>query len=267
MRIHPAKLSREGSTDYDGIRRRHHFFKVVTFRPSSTLTRRRVLFSTPVSARLLQRTSILDKFFIFKDFKRVAAEDLTLLDAPILEGRAANNALKDKIVTLERWIKRLSTLKSNDALWLFKNSIAMSKLPYILRTYSYANTSLLQQFDMVPKNGLETMLNVQLADTQLKQASLPVQMSGLGVRSVHTGTFSLSGFCCSHGPPPRNHPVSLSRRSRLHRSIWHEVHVELTGQHDRALRPIQAHLGKRQSQQRPITSWCILLYPGRSNKA
>ena len=39
---------------------------------------------------------LIDKFPIFKDFKRVAAEDHTLLGAPILKGRAVDNAEKDK---------------------------------------------------------------------------------------------------------------------------------------------------------------------------
>ena len=47
-----------------------------------------------------------------------------------------------------------------------------------------SNNPLLQQFDMVLKNGLETILNVQLHDTQWKQASLPVHMWGLEVRSA-----------------------------------------------------------------------------------
>ena len=123
---------------------------------------------------------LIDKFSIFKDFKRVAAEDLTILGAPVLEGRAVDNVLKDKIAALERSIKLLSTLQSHDALCFLKNSIAMPKLLYILRI----NNPLLQQFDMVLKNRLETILNVQLSDTQWKQASLPVHMGGLGVRSA-----------------------------------------------------------------------------------
>ena len=127
---------------------------------------------------------MIDKFSIFKDFKRVAAEDLTLLGAPVLEGRAVDNVVKDKIVTLERSIKRLSTLQSDDALCLLKNSIAMPKLLHILQTSPCANNPLLQQFDMVLQNRLETILNVQLSDTQWKQASLPVHMGGPGVRSA-----------------------------------------------------------------------------------
>ena len=95
---------------------------------------------------------MIDKFFIFKDFKRVAAEDLTLLGAPILEGRAVDNGVKDKIATLERSIKRLSTLQSHNALCLLNNSIAMTELLYILRISPCSNNPLLPQFDMVLKN-------------------------------------------------------------------------------------------------------------------
>ena len=43
---------------------------------------------------------IIDEFAVIKDFKSIAMEDLTLLGAPILEGRAVDNALQDKIATL-----------------------------------------------------------------------------------------------------------------------------------------------------------------------
>ena len=87
---------------------------------------------------------------------------------------------------------------------------------------------------MVQKNGLETILNVKLPDTQWKQATLPVHMGGLGSEErMHAGTFSLSGFSCSHAAPSRSHPVHLSRRSRRYRCVQHQTYVELSGQHDR----------------------------------
>ena len=65
-----------------------------------------------------------------------------------------------------------------------KNSIAMPNLLYILRTSPCANNPLLQVFDIKLKEGLQTILNVELSDLQWKQASLPVHMGGLGVRSA-----------------------------------------------------------------------------------
>ena len=61
--------------------------------------------------------NIVDNFPIFHNFKRIALEDITLLGSSVLEGRAVDNALKDKIVTLERSITRLSTLQTHYALF------------------------------------------------------------------------------------------------------------------------------------------------------
>ena len=48
---------------------------------------------------------MIEKFSIFKDFKRVATEDLTILGAPVLEGRTVDNVLKRKIATLKNQLK------------------------------------------------------------------------------------------------------------------------------------------------------------------
>ena len=41
---------------------------------------------------------LVDQFPILKDFKRIAKEDMTLLSAPILEGKAVDKALQAKIM-------------------------------------------------------------------------------------------------------------------------------------------------------------------------
>ena len=109
---------------------------------------------------------IIDEFAVFKDFKRIAMEDLTLLGAPILEARAVDNTLQDKIATLERSIIRLSKLQSHDGLCLIKNSLAMPKLLYILRTSPCSNNPLLHEFDRVFRAGLESILNIHLSGEQ-----------------------------------------------------------------------------------------------------
>ena len=76
----------------------------------------------------------VDKFTIFDDFKRMYKENMTLLGAPVLSGRATDKVLQEKISDLDRAIDRLSLLEAHDALYLLKNSIAMPKLLYILRT-------------------------------------------------------------------------------------------------------------------------------------
>ena len=65
------------------------------------------------------------KFPVFKDFTRVAKEDLTLLGVPILEGKAVDRALIANITDLERSVERLSLLPAHDTLILLKNVLAM----------------------------------------------------------------------------------------------------------------------------------------------
>ena len=62
----------------------------------------------------------------------------------------------------------------------------MPKLLYILRTSSCAGNSLLSKFDNILRRGLSKILNIDVTDSQWTQASLPVQMGELGVRSACT---------------------------------------------------------------------------------
>ena len=67
-------------------------------------------------------------------FKRVQKEDMTFLGLPVLPSRAMARVLQGKIDDLGRAIQRLALLQAHDALCLLKNSIAMPKLLYVLRT-------------------------------------------------------------------------------------------------------------------------------------
>ena len=160
-----------------------------------------------------RNVDIINKFPIFIQCKRVLLEDMTLLGAPILAGRAVDAALKEKTAILEKSIKHLSLLPSHDALSLLKNSIGMPKMLYILRTSSCAGNPHLQEFGNVLRSGLETILNVQLPNVQWKQASSPVDMGGLGVRGA--GSLTPSAFLASAWP--RLH--SKNKYSSLHSEI------------------------------------------------
>ena len=115
----------------------------------------------------------------FKNFIRTTTTDMNLLGAPILKDKAQDIALKQKNDDLERAISRLSLLQAHDALVLLKNSLGMPKLLYTLRTSDCCDNVLLTQFDSILRNGLSTILNVNLSDTQWLQASLPVSNGGL----------------------------------------------------------------------------------------
>ena len=56
----------------------------------------------------------------------------------------------------------------------------------MLRTSPCAGNPLLSKFDNILRRGLSKILNVDLTDSQWTQASLPIQVGGLGVRSACT---------------------------------------------------------------------------------
>ena len=120
--------------------------------------------------------SQLEQFQFFKDFIRVPKDDMTLLGAPILQGRALDTALRTKVDELARAINRLKLLRAHDALALLRSSISIPKLLYLLRTSNCFNHSQLLKFDAVLKDGLSTILNVDLDETQWIQATLRSEM-------------------------------------------------------------------------------------------
>ena len=59
--------------------------------------------------------NVVERYPIFKDFRRIRKEDLTILGSPILKGPDVDKAIADKISELERVIGRLSLLHTHDA--------------------------------------------------------------------------------------------------------------------------------------------------------
>ena len=75
-------------------------------------------------------------------------------------------------------------LQAHDALVILKNSLAIPKLLYLIRTSQCSDHPLLRQFDDTLRTGLITILNVDINSYQWLQASLPVGDGGLGIRSA-----------------------------------------------------------------------------------
>ena len=81
-------------------------------------------------------------------------------------------------------MSRLHLLDAHYALSIISNCISASKLMCTLRTSCCFGNDLLARFDIVVRNGLESVLNIQMSDMQWLQAYLPVREIGLDVRSV-----------------------------------------------------------------------------------
>ena len=85
---------------------------------------------------------------------------------------------------LSRAIERVTLLQVHDALVILKNSLAIPKLLYLLRTSDCGDNPLLSEFDNTLRSGLTSILNVDLSENQWIQASLPVGDGSLGIRSA-----------------------------------------------------------------------------------
>ena len=123
----------------------------------------------------------------------------------MLKGKAQEKAIQDKIEDLTRAVERLAHPQAHDALVILKNSLAMPKLLYLLRTSECAGNTLLRRFDDALRTGVINILNVDLNDDQWLQASLPVgdEVGELGVlRCWHLQPFShqLHPHSCSSNP-------------------------------------------------------------------
>jgi len=134
---------------------------------------------------IMEDFSKLDEIDTFKDFIRVDNAEMTLLGAPVLKGSAHDAAIKLKIHDLSRDIERL-TLQTHDALVILKNSLAIPKLLYLLRTSDCGDNPLLSEFDNILRSGLTSILNVDLSENKWTQASQPVGDESLGIRSAQT---------------------------------------------------------------------------------
>ena len=104
----------------------------------------------------------------FKDFRLIRLEDMTLLGAPVIGSQAMEAALKEKIRLLENAISRLQELNSHDGLTILRNSLGITKMQYILRTFNCAERPELTELDEKLRSGLVDILNVEFTVSGLR---------------------------------------------------------------------------------------------------
>ena len=94
--------------------------------------------------------------------------------------------MSEKIKLLEVMGNRLSHLHSHDALSLLRHSFAIPKMLHILRTAPCFNSPRLHDYDNLLRSILSRISNIRFEDNDQSwlQATLPVNMGGLGIRSA-----------------------------------------------------------------------------------
>jgi hypothetical protein len=130
------------------------------------------------------RDEITERFRQLAPGIKVLPKDtLTLLGAPILDA-SVDVVLAQKIADLIRLGNRLTILDPHDALFLLRHCFSLPKLLYVLRAAPCFQSDCLDQYDNVIRTTLEAVLNNTLNDRAWQQASLPVDLGGLGIRSA-----------------------------------------------------------------------------------
>ena len=119
------------------------------------------------------------------DLCQVNCDEAIFLGSPIGSSRSIDAAITNKIKSLRIMGSRLCHLQKHDALLLLPHSFAIPRILYLLRTSPCFSSSCLEEFDQLLRSLLSTVLNVCLDDNSAwLQATLPVSMGGIGVRSV-----------------------------------------------------------------------------------
>jgi hypothetical protein len=121
---------------------------------------------------------------ILPNIKRLNPDSFTLLGSAVTE-EAVEVLVKEKLEECSRLCERVKKLSSHSAFFILKNCFALPKLIYTLRTTpSWLSGLLLSNFDDMIQSTCESILNLEFSDLSWIQASFPVNMGGLGLRSA-----------------------------------------------------------------------------------
>ena len=118
------------------------------------------------------------------DVKEIQHDNLFLLGSPLTDvsiaaAREATSAL------VARLCARLRGLDSHSAVFFLAHHVSAPRLTYLLRSAPAFKAQLaLKATDETVRNTLEAVSNVVISPEAWEQASLPVKLGGLGVRSV-----------------------------------------------------------------------------------
>ena len=109
-----------------------------------------------------------------------------LLGSPLGNEDSVSVALKVKLAALEVMGSRLEHIPAHDAILLLRNSFAIPKLLYTLRTSPSFLSPVLNSFDETLRLIVGRITNIRftVGDPAWTQATLPIKQGGLGIRSA-----------------------------------------------------------------------------------
>ena len=107
-----------------------------------------------------------------------------LLGSPIGNVCSTSDAISEKTQLLRTMGERLRYISAHDALLLLRNSFAIPKFLYLLRSSPSFLSPNLKIYDNILRSTIEIITNTRLCDDAWTQATLPVKAGGLGIRSA-----------------------------------------------------------------------------------
>ena len=170
---------------------------------------------------------------IVSDLKVVPCSQFSLLGTPMGSLDLLDSTIEVKTQRLQLMGKRLSGLRSQDALCLLCHSFAISKVLFILRSAPCFLSKKLEAFDGLLRSLSSSILNINLNhDGSWLQATLPVHVGGLGVRravQLAPSAFLASAAGCSsliHEILPPCVHACVDPHIDLALTAWKQSHTE-----------------------------------------
>ena len=172
--------------------------------------------------------------------------DLSLLGSPLTDV-ALPTATTRAAATIDRMCARIRRLDAHTGLYLLAHYTAAPRLTYLLRSaplYRRAVVPLLA-VDRTVRSTLAAVTNVDIDDAAWEQASLPLRLGGLGVRSVVALALPCHLASLHASLPLTQQILSYPDPSKLTPAL-HQVRAN-AAEKPRWDRPTGAHVGRRQA--------------------
>ena len=127
-----------------------------------------------------------DKFPLGPDITRVDLHGIRVLGSPVGSVEYSKEFVESKISDLEELLENLHVLEDpHSEFSVLRNCFSLPKFSYITRTIPPGpHLQSYQRFNQAVRHTTEGIIGTSLSDSQWKQASLPVSMGGLGLRSA-----------------------------------------------------------------------------------
>ena len=141
-------------------------------------------------------------------FVRVSPGKASLLGAPLSNLEALEDALRTCTAELGNAFQKMQDIARHDALTILRYSLGATKLLHTLRCCPCSGHPGLARYDTVLRLGLSRILNLPLTEEAWLQATLPIKVGGLGIRSV--SQLALPAFLASAAGTDRLQSTMLS---------------------------------------------------------